>query len=493
VPGVLDRVNRRFAAARGRPQALSLDEYASWFSYGGTQYPLLQTTYNTIDQERVAWTTEHAAKTSGPVFSLVLARMQVFSQIRFQWTRMQGSQPGDLFGTAELGVLERPWPGGVTADLLARMEWDVSAAGNAYIRRKGSSLHRLRPAWVIIVLGSQEDAENPWAAADTTVAGYLHMPYGGQDRARFFLPSQIAHYAPIPDPDQHFLGMSWITPVLRELQGDQASTEHKWKFFENSATPNMAIRFDPSVAIDAVRDFKELLETEHRGVANAFRTLYLGGGADPVTVGSSFKDMDYAVVQGRAESRLASAAGVPPSWVGFAEGLAGSSLNAGNFDSARRRLSDGTCVHLWGNAASSLEPILDRPRDRRGRPLEGGGQGAASLWYDARVPFMREDAKDSAAIQAQEATTIAALIKDGFVPESVIAAMRNNDWGLLKHSGLISVQLWEPGSESPRHPGTGGEAPSAPAGGTPVPGAAPVPAGSNGHALRGWASPADER
>src|SRR6266496_3184882 len=82
------------------------------------------------------------------------------------------------------------------------------------------------------------------------------------------------------------------------------------------------------------------------------------------------------------------------------------SANAGNFDSARRRLSDGTCVHLWGNAASSLEPILDRPRDRRGRPLEGGGQGAASLWYDARVPFMREDAKDSAAIQAQEAAKI---------------------------------------------------------------------------------------
>ena len=274
----------------------------------------------------------------------------------------------------------------------------------------------------------------------------------------FFTPQQVAHYAPLPDPDAHFLGMSWITPVLRELQGDQASTEHKWRFFANAATPNIAIKFDPAVGIDAVRQFKELLEEEHRGVANAFKTLYLGGGADPVTVGSTFKDMDYAVIQGRAESRLAAAAGVPPSWVGFAEGLAGSSLNAGNFDSARRRLSDGTCVHLWGNAAASLEPVLDRPRDKRGAPVLG-----ANLWYDDRIPFMREDAGDRANIASVEALTITALIRDGFTPDSAVKAVKNNDWGLLQHTGMLSVQLQEPGAG-------------------PVPGfPAPAVPASNGH------------
>ena len=145
----------------------------------------------------------------------------------------------------------------------------------------------------------------------------------------------------------HFLGMSWITPVLRDLQSDQAAVEHKYKFFENAATPNIAIKFDPSVTIETVRQFKELAEDEHRGAFNAWKTLYLGGGADVTPVGMSFREMDYAVIQGRAESRLAAAAGVPPSWVGFEEGLQGSSLNAGNFDSARRRFSDGTMVALW--------------------------------------------------------------------------------------------------------------------------------------------------
>lgn len=472
MPGVLDRVNARYAATRGRPKALGLDEYASWFSYGGQQYPLLQTTYSTIDQERISITAAHAAKTSGPTFALCLARAQVFAQARFQWTRMQGAQPGDLFGTAELAPLERPWPGATTSKLLTRMEWDASTAGNAYVRRKGPTMHLLHPSFVIIVMGSQEDAENPSMAADTTVVGYLWVPPGG--KMMFFTPQQVAHYAPLPDPDAHFLGMSWITPVLRELQGDQASTEHKWQFFENSATPNIAISFDPGVALDAVRDFKELLETEHRGVANAFRTLYLGGGAKPVPVGSSFKDMDYATIQGRAESRLAAAAGVPPSWVGFAEGLEGSALNAGNFDSARRRFSDGTLVDLWTSAAGSLEPVLDRPRDKRGAPVLG-----ASLWYDARIPFMRVDAADAATIQSTEALTITALIRDGFTPESVIKAVANSDWAVLVHSGLTSVQLQPPGPAQVQQPPSGSGFPPMPA---PPSNGKVIPAGSNGHA-----------
>lgn len=477
--GLLDRVNKRAGSLQGSragsPKAsLSLDEYASWFSYGGLQYPLMQTTYSTLDQERIAWSADWAARTSGPVFALILARLQVFSQIRFAWTRFSGAQPGDLFGTAELGPLEKPWPGGTTSDLLARMEWDASAAGNAYIRRKGTTMHRLNPAWMIIVLGSQEDADNPWSAADTTVAGYLYVPPGGKDRMRFFYPQQIAHYAPIPDPDMHFLGMSWITPVLRDLQSDQAAVEHKYKFFENAATSNIAVKFDPNVGIEAVRAFKELAEAEHKGAFNAWKTLYLGGGADVTTVGSSFKDMDYAVIQGRAESRLAAAAGVPPSWVGFEEGLQGSSLNAGNFDSARRRFSDGTLVHLWGNAAASLEPVLDRPRDSQGKPLAGN----VSLWYDPRIPFMRQDEGDRATVQQAEATTITALIRDGFTPQSAVKAVTNSDWTLLVHSGRISVQLWEPGTESAGKPAPGADSPSAPASGTPVPPAA------SGHARR---------
>lgn len=131
---------------------------------------------------------------------------------------------------------------------------------------------------------------------------------------------------------------------------------------------------------------------------------------------------------------------MPPSWVGFSEGLQGSALNAGNFTSARRRFADGTMQHLWLNTAASLEPLVRDPQRAPG----------ASLWFDTRsVSFLREDAGDVASIQAQEAQTIVALVKDGFTPESSIDAVKNHDWSRLQHTGLLSVQLQEPGAAPP--------------------------------------------
>ncbi len=197
----------------------------------------------------------------------------------------------------------------------------------------------------------------------------------------------------------------------------------------------MVMKFDPSITIEKVRQFKELFEAEHKGAWNAYKTLFLGGGADPMVVGSDFKQLDFAVVQGKAESRLASAAAVPPSWVGFSEGLQGSALNAGNFTAARRRFGDGTLAHLWTNAATSLETIVDPP--------EG-----AQLWFATRgIPFLHMDATDEANVQAQEASTISQLVREGFTHESVIDAVMNKASSRLvprlddQGQPLASVQL----------------------------------------------------
>src|SRR5207302_4778475 len=122
--------------------------------------------------------------------------------------------------------------------------------------------------------------------------------------------------------------------------------------------------------------------------------------------------LDFANVQGKSESRLAAAAGVPPSWVGFSEGLQGSSLNAGNFNSARRRFSDGTMFSLWQAAAAALWTVVDQPY------VNGHTDTNATLWFDMAVPFMREDAQDLAEIQNQQAVIISTLVQQGFTPES---------------------------------------------------------------------------
>lgn len=800
--GMVERVRGRALAPsvssspveQARDMSLSLDEWASYFSFGGLQYPLIQTTLGSVDKERIVGNAIASLQGVSSVFALIHARVQAFSQIRFQWTRFSGAQPGDLFGTDDLAVLEHPWPGGHTANLLSKMEIDNSIGGNAYIvRPRKNRLARLRPDLVTICLGSQYDMESPADAPDVEVAGYAYFPRSG--KPQWYWPWEVAHHAPLPDPNFQFLGMSWLTPLLREVQADALMTEHKYRYFANAATPNLAVKFDPAIPIEMVKSFKELMENEHRGSFNAWKcvtpesevalwdgrrvradqvragdevvswaggeavpgmvthtgwqpqspivtvrtqrgrvlrttpdhpflarrvakryasgttvlsdedwadasdlrpgdlvrvglgwardagkrdlltghqawalgaltgdgsltsstpaftaaddgvlarmqagyevtyrsgydyyvrgiralcvehgllgkrswekrvpvavmagsakvqaafisglldtdghvsdpgarrsadmgitstslellrdvqhllaglgvnaslsspdcwmpdgklrrrqahlltvagndqavilaglldmacerkaarlaeyatrtskqrrslydrvvsveigepeqtiaievaewhthvtggivthnTLYLGGGADVTLVGANLKDLDYAISQGHGEARLAAAAGVPASWVGFSEGLQGSSLNAGNFQAQRRRFSDATMQHLWMMAAHALESVCPPPDSH------------ANLWFDSRVPFMRDDATDIAAIQLQQAQTISALVMQGYDPDSVVKAVANNDMTRLRHSGLMSVQLHPPGTAPP----VAGKAPSA--------------------------------
>lgn len=403
------------------------------------EFGFLRTTMSGLpDEEQMFATLSASAKANGPVFALMQARMLVFAEATFAWRRTMGGRAAELFDSPELDVLRRPWPGGTTGDLLARMDMDATVAGNAYVRRIRSLTRRtdrlvpLRPEWVVTVLGSREDVDHPNEAADVERVGYLYAPRGDRgDRAVVLDVNEVAHYAPIPDPDFHFVGMSWLSPVFRELAADNAASIHKDRFFRNAATPSMAIKFDASITREKAEEWAELLESEHRGARNAFKTLFIGAGADPIPLGLNFRDMEFSQLQGKAESRLAAAAGVPPSWVGFSEGLQGSSLNAGNFSAARRRFADGTIRPLWRNASASLETILAVP-------------AGAHLWYDDRdIPFLREDAKDNAEIKRTEAIALRQLLDAGFDPDPAIEFLRTGDVGQLlgAHSGRFSIQL----------------------------------------------------
>jgi len=361
------------------------------------------------------------------IWSCMVARQAVFSSARFTWQRMNSGNPSEMFGTTALTLVEQPWVGGTTQDLLARVIQDADLAGNSYWTRDGTELVRMRPDWVQIVL---ERRTMHGGALGWRRYGYLYQE-PGQDPV-FLWPQEVAHFAPVPDPLATYRGMSWLTPVIRETQNDNLMATHKRKFMENAATPNLVVRLDREVTPEAFEKFKAKMDSGHRGVENAYKTLYLGGGADVSVVGKDFQQLDFAKVQGAGETRIASAAGVPPVIVGFSEGLAAATYS--NYGQARRRFADGTIHPLWGNAAGSFSPLLPSPGT------------AVRLWYDVRnVPFLREDRKDAAEIQGIQSRTIRALVDAGYTPESVQAAVQAEDWSLLSHTGLFSVQLQKPG------------------------------------------------
>jgi phage portal protein BeeE len=365
------------------------------------------------------------------VAACISVRALVFSEIRFAFQRYAAGRPGDFYGTRDLEILENPWVSASTGDLLSRMEVDVSLYGNSYWVRNGRELLRLDPTRVAIATA---DIAEPGASVPygRRLVGYSVADDRG-DEAAFFTPDEVAHYRPIPDPRHPYRGVSWLSSVLPDVTADQEMTAYKHAFLRNAATPNMVVTFEPGVSEESFKKFKERMDASHSGVGNAYKTLYLGAGADVKVVGSSLDQLSFKAVQGAGETRIAAAAGVPASILGISEGLAGSALNAGNYTATRRRFADGTMRPLWRAAAASLQTLVPPP-DRSSR-----------LWFDDRdVAFLQEDVMDAAEIKSREASTIEALIRSGFVPVSCVDAVVTGDYSRLVHTGLYSVQLQPP-------------------------------------------------
>lgn len=436
-----------------RDGLLPWNDLWGFFTYEGHRYPYgggfsqtLEGAKQEIADGSYASYAQLLYEGNGTVFACILARVALFSEARFQYRRVIRGRPGDLFGDDSLAILERPWEGGTTGDLLTKMLVHHDLAGNAFVARRRGGLRVLRPDWTDIIVGSPYDADVDGWDVDADVMGHVYWPGGRNsgEEPELFVRGEVAHFRTNEDPFMRFRGMSWLTPVVREVAADSAARDHKLLFFQNAGTPNMVVRLpkessaslNPNAFKQWVDEFKKL---EPRG-REVYKTLYLAGGADVSVVGSDLKQMDFKVTQGAGETRIAAAAGVPPIIVGLSEGLEAATYS--NYGQARRRFADLTMRPLWRNVAGSLEVIVPPPT-------------GAMLWYDDRdIPFLAEDRRDASEVSAKEAQTIRTLVDAGYEPDSVVAAVKASDWTLLDHSGLYSVQLQAPGSSEPEEPST---------------------------------------
>jgi len=436
--GLLERIAgaRRLVAARdNETTSLSIYDWArmhrpgAQVNYGGQQYQAFQLGAGAPGAGLY--------ESDSVVFACEAKRVAVFSEARFQFQQLRNGRPGDLFGTADLAVLEEPWPGATTRDLLAVAELDVPQSGNSYwIRDQDGFLIRLEPANVKILTEASVDPTSGFRVGERLI-GYAYM--AERDKVTIFSPREIAHYKPIPSRNQ-FLGQSWLSPCLPDVDADQQMTEHKRVQLRNGANLSYVVSFDASVTEDQFNRFIESYKDAYEGGAqNAGKTLFLAGGADVKTVSQTFENLALKATQGATETRIAAAAGTHPVIVGLSEGMQGSSLNAGNYGAAKRNFVDGTMRPLWGAFAAAFQWLVNVPPSTR-------------LWYDDRdIAFLREDVADQADILAKDAQAARTLIDAGYKPDAVVDALRARDLSRLlgQHSGLYSVQLQPAGAPAP--------------------------------------------
>jgi hypothetical protein len=436
----------RLGSSRAASDINDIDDWAGLWGLAGLGL-LLQTTLQMKEEERPDGTFMSLVSLgylrNSVVFSCLAIRARLFGDIAFRFQQLQNGKAGAMFGTTALAKLEHPEPGKTLRDLCESAILDADLGGNGFLLGRQDAIRRQRPDWMTIAYGSKgKQTELGSWDPDAEIIGFGYHPggYGSGEKVITFLPEEVAHFAPTKDPLARNRGISLLTAGIAEIMADNGATRGKLAFFNNAMTPNLAVKFPPAMKKEDALEWIELAEQEHRGITKGFKTIWFGGGVEAVPIGLGFgpEGMDFAKIQGKAETRIAALTGMHPVVAAMSEGLAGSSMNAGNFSSAARLVGDATLRPLWGDMAGTLETIIPPPRP------------GTRLWYDDTVPaFLRSDVGDQADITQKNATTIGQLVKDGFTPESAVAAVVTGDMNLLVHTGLTSVQLMPPINQPP--------------------------------------------
>lgn len=436
--GLTDRLNRLaldyLRPRRSAAYPYSMDDYLSWVSTAGAMFPMYGMGKGTLTQTNeeppdgsFESLVRAAYQQNGIVFATEVSRLMLFKSARFVYQAMNDGIPGDIVSGPDRAILDQPWPGGTTGDLLGRMLLDADMGGTSIVARRKTDRSRLtllRPDRTIIV-GADADSQEVLGVA------YFANGITAGAEPELLLRDEVAVFTLVPDPLARFRGLPWLTPIIREVMTDKATTQHKYDFFRNGATVNQIVTLDPGITKEQFHGWVDTFEKAHANkYGHAFKTLYLGAGAKYSAVGSTPREIDLKAIQGAGETRIAAAGNVPPIIVGLSEGLASATYS--NYGQARRRFADLMARPAWQSAADALAPIIDRPANAR-------------LWYyDRDIPFLQEDVEDNARIAQMETYAIRTLIDAGFLPDSVVKAVVSSDWRELKHSGLFSVQLQKP-------------------------------------------------
>ena len=356
---------------------------------------------------------------NGPVFAALFVRMSLLSQAEFKF---QLKTDQHLYGNTDLALLEQPWPNGTSSDLLARMEQDRSIAGNAYLRKvSDTQLARMRPDAVTII---SEERTDDLGRMYKQPVGYSEdmSVYGYQGREpQFYEVAEVAHWAPDPDPMAQWRGMSWLTPVIREVTGDDGLTRYKIEHIRNGAMPGIVLKYSQKLSEQAVSALKKRFAALFSGPENAGKTLVLDEGADVTVAGSTLQDLQFTALQGAGVERILAAACVPAEVCGLTAG--GTTSASAGYQTAMRRLADLWARPSWRSACSALEPLIPHAADRAG----------VRLWFDVSgIAALREGELERAQGTLVRSQALAAFVNAGFTRESAIAAADSGDLTQLK-------------------------------------------------------------
>jgi phage portal protein BeeE len=446
---------------------------------------VLLSSYGSPNREKIlpglAGHAVNANAANAVVFSAILKRLRLFAEATFL---LQSVGDKHTFTDQRLNLLQHPWPDATEGELLARMEQDAILAGNSYTWAPPDEdvLVRWRPDWVTIISEPVPVASGGWYRRKT---GYHFEPPRNQQHdfgPPVTVPAEeVAHWAPLPDPQASFRGMSPLTPVIRDVDADDGMTGYKLQYLNNAASPNLMIRYSQKLQPGTIDSLRERITARYAGQSNAFRTLILDQGADATVIGNNFSQMNFDTVQQAGADRVLAALEVPGIMVGLV-GLQGAGKSYGD---VMRQFVDLTMRPEWRSACAALQKLVT------GLPPSG-----IRLWYDtAGIAALEDGEQEKAQESLIRAQALLTMRNAGYTRDSAVLAVTANDVSQL----VADPDAPSPGPAQTQHllpnGGKGGDAmgTALPEGQTAHLGMPPASPGDGGNTTRPVTRPASVR
>lgn len=104
-------------------------------------------------------------------------------------------------------------------------------------------------------------------------------------------PPELIIHIKTPNPENPLRGKSTVAATATSIDTSNLAQEFLKTFFKNGAIVNFALSTDQRITPDEIRRIEQQLKRNYGGVANAFKTLILGGGFDVKEIQHTNKDM----------------------------------------------------------------------------------------------------------------------------------------------------------------------------------------------------------
>jgi HK97 family phage portal protein len=173
-----------------------------------------------------------------------------------------------------------------------------------------------RPEGFVVPTGLQvlrPDRIDPVPDPEEFLLGYVYTDFDGK---KVKLETDEIIQIRMPNPMDPYRGLGPVTSLLIDLDASEMAARWNANFFRNSAIPGAAIEIPNTWTDNTFKRFRTQLREQHRGVANAHRTMLLEDGAKWVNTSYSMKDMQFTELRGVSREMIMEGFGFPKFMLG---------------------------------------------------------------------------------------------------------------------------------------------------------------------------------